>query len=203
MKVKGELLRCRILSAADCLFQKYGLNKTTMEDIARQAGKGKSTLYYYFKSKEEIFDAIIQDEKNKFFDDAQKLIASAPTARQKMEAFCKSRLLRIKELANLYEVMIGEVRDMLGSGQMADPTLKYRTEHNAKEIRILKGILQFGVATKEFRFFTEKELDVMAFVLMSANHGLELDLILYNRVEDVDGKVNFLNEMMMIGIMRQ
>lgn len=203
MKVKSEILRCKILSAADCLFQKYGLNKTTMEDIAREAGKGKSTLYYYFKSKEEIFDAIIQDEKNKFFDQAQKLIAAAPSARQKMEAFCKSRLLRIKEVTNLYEVMINEVREMLGNGQMTDPTLKYRTEHNEKEIRILKGILQYGVATKEFRFFTEKELDIMAFVLMSANHGLELDLILYNRVDDVDGKVNFLNEMMMIGIMRQ
>lgn len=49
-KTKDELLKEKILTGADMLFQKYGLTKTTMEDIAREAGKGKSTLYYYFKS---------------------------------------------------------------------------------------------------------------------------------------------------------
>ena len=33
-----------------------------MEDIAHEAGKGKSTLYYYYKSKDEIFEAMITDE---------------------------------------------------------------------------------------------------------------------------------------------
>ena len=44
----------RILSAAKNLFSRFGLEKTTMEDIAKAAGKGKSSLYYYFKSKEEV-----------------------------------------------------------------------------------------------------------------------------------------------------
>ena len=51
---KDEIIKAKILEGADKLFQKYGLGKTTMEDIAKDAGKGKSTLYYYFKSKEEI-----------------------------------------------------------------------------------------------------------------------------------------------------
>ena len=44
-----------IISAATGLFSRFGLEKTTMEDIAKAARKGKSTLYYYFKNKEAVF----------------------------------------------------------------------------------------------------------------------------------------------------
>ena len=56
---KDDLVKAEILKAAERVFQKWGSNKTTMEDIAREAGKGKSTLYYYYQSKEEIFDAVV------------------------------------------------------------------------------------------------------------------------------------------------
>jgi len=48
---KDELIKAAIIEAARRVFQKWGLKKSTMEDIAEEAGKGKSTLYYYFKSK--------------------------------------------------------------------------------------------------------------------------------------------------------
>ncbi len=38
-----------------------------MEDIAKAAGKGKSTLYYYYTSKDEIFNAVIEDEMHEDF----------------------------------------------------------------------------------------------------------------------------------------
>lgn len=43
---KDDLVKTSFLQAAEKLFQRWGINKTTMEDIAREAGKGKSTLYY-------------------------------------------------------------------------------------------------------------------------------------------------------------
>ena len=46
---KEEQLREESITAAQKLFQQYGLHKTTMEDIAKAMGRGKSTLYYYYK----------------------------------------------------------------------------------------------------------------------------------------------------------
>ena len=43
-----------ILDAAALLFQKFGLNKTTMNDISKHLNIGKATLYYYFKNKQEL-----------------------------------------------------------------------------------------------------------------------------------------------------
>ena len=68
---KEEIVKDDILKEAQKLFQQFGLKKTTMEDIARSMGKGKSTLYYYYCSKEQIFDAVISKEMTEVFNDAK------------------------------------------------------------------------------------------------------------------------------------
>jgi AcrR family transcriptional regulator len=40
----------RIITIAEQLFARFGIQKTTMEDIAKKARMGKSTMYYYFKT---------------------------------------------------------------------------------------------------------------------------------------------------------
>ena len=45
----------QILSSALSVFKKHGIEKATMDEIAKEADFGKATLYYYFSSKEEIF----------------------------------------------------------------------------------------------------------------------------------------------------
>lgn len=56
---KDEIIKNEILLEAQKLFQQYGLKKTTMDEIAAACGKAKSTLYYYFKNKEEVFDEVV------------------------------------------------------------------------------------------------------------------------------------------------
>ncbi len=57
--------------------------------------KGKSTLYYYFSSKEEIFERVVDEEMNHFFSDIEKAIDKASSARDKLKAYCKMRLRRL------------------------------------------------------------------------------------------------------------
>ncbi|PZR32764.1 MAG: hypothetical protein DI538_19000 [Azospira oryzae] len=52
---KVDIAERDIINSAKKLMQQYGLKKTTMDDIAKAAVKSKSTLYYYFKDKEDIF----------------------------------------------------------------------------------------------------------------------------------------------------
>lgn len=54
-----EFHRGSILAAAERLFAEKGIEKTTMDDIARVAEYSKATLYVYFQSKEEIVNAIL------------------------------------------------------------------------------------------------------------------------------------------------
>ena len=54
-----EFHRGSILAAAERLFAEKGIDKTTMDDIARESEYSKATLYVYFQSKEEIINAIL------------------------------------------------------------------------------------------------------------------------------------------------
>jgi AcrR family transcriptional regulator len=200
-KSKDEIIKAKILRGADKLFQKQGLNKTTMEDIAREAGKGKSTLYYYFKSKEEIFDVIVQNEKNKLFGIIQEAVANAPTAREKLNVFLTIRLRRVKEWTNLYNVMVQEAMEALSGDRGC--AARYRKQYDQKETNIIKSILQYGIVTGEFRVFSEEELDMMAFVMMSAQHGLELDLVIYDKLDELTPRLSFFLELLVSGIKRE
>jgi AcrR family transcriptional regulator len=197
LQTKDELLRAKILAGADKLFRKYGLTKTTMEDIAREAGKGKSTLYYYFKSKEEIFDAIIRSEKDDFFEVLQKAIAREPTAIRKFQAFQSIRFEKIREVVNLYSVLINETREgTTENGQMCS----WRKRYDDKESNILKSILRFGTATGEFRAISDADLDRLAFIFTSAQRGIEMDLIMYDKVAEAEGLLKLLLDLVLNGI---
>ena len=59
---KRDANRENILKIAQEIFSKYGYKKTTLDDIANAVRKGKSSLYYYFDSKEDLFQAVIMKE---------------------------------------------------------------------------------------------------------------------------------------------
>lgn len=58
----------RILDAASDLFAHYGYDKTTMDDIARVAKVSKGAIYLHFRSKEDLFDALILRENDRLQD---------------------------------------------------------------------------------------------------------------------------------------
>lgn len=65
-----------ILNAAEPLFYSKGYYETAISDIAKKMGVAQGTIYYYFKSKEEILEAIINRELTNFIAKAQRMIHS-------------------------------------------------------------------------------------------------------------------------------
>ncbi|MDY6974412.1 MAG: TetR/AcrR family transcriptional regulator, partial [Thermodesulfobacteriota bacterium] len=59
-KNQGENTRGKILAAATKLICENGYSNTTLEEIAKQARTGKSTIFYHFKNKEEILSAVME-----------------------------------------------------------------------------------------------------------------------------------------------
>ncbi len=68
----------RILDAATTLLVRWGYRKTTVDDVAREAGVGKGTIYLHWKDKNELFRAAIWREQQRFIEDAQRRIAADP-----------------------------------------------------------------------------------------------------------------------------
>ena len=63
-----------ILDAARKRFAYYGFSKVTMDEIAADIGMGKASLYYYFPTKESLFEEVVKQEKNQFFNDIHSMM---------------------------------------------------------------------------------------------------------------------------------
>ncbi len=90
-----EMRKERILAGALEVFKSKGLEGATMDEIAHQSGFGKATLYYYFKSKEDVFSAILEGGWINIWESLEPIIADQKSPRQ---AFV-SLLIKIAEIA--------------------------------------------------------------------------------------------------------
>ena len=68
----------RILEAAAVLITRWGYKKTTIDDIAKQAGVAKGTIYLHWKTREELFKAVILHEEAKLMEDLKQRLDSDP-----------------------------------------------------------------------------------------------------------------------------
>src|SRR5690606_15056492 len=109
--VKDEKIVQSILEAARGLFSKYGLKKTTMDDVGKAAGKGKSTLYYYFPGKTELFEAVVLDELKNLIRNIRLAINAETTSTEKLKAFLMTKLRLKEKLQNLSQVVYDDIFD--------------------------------------------------------------------------------------------
>jgi len=68
----------RLLDAATRLLVRWGYRKTTLDDVAREAGVGKGTIYLHWKDKNDLFHAALWREQQRYSDELQRRIAADP-----------------------------------------------------------------------------------------------------------------------------
>lgn len=85
------------MDVARQLFAKQGLDDTTMNDIAVASGKGRRTLYTYFKNKEEIYYAVIEAEMERLTETIEKVGLKDMEPAEKIVEIVYTHLHLIKE----------------------------------------------------------------------------------------------------------
>jgi AcrR family transcriptional regulator len=105
----------RILDAAAALILRWGYNKTTIDDIARQAGVAKGTIYLHWKTREDLFAALMKREKAELSDDLERRIAADP-AGATLRGLFKHSALALTQRPLLKAVLL---RDMDVIGKLA------------------------------------------------------------------------------------
>lgn len=89
--------RQKLVDVARQLFARNGLENTTMNDIALASGKGRRTLYTYFKSKEDIYYAVIEGELERLSDKLDEVAAKKVRPQDKIIELIYTHLSMIKE----------------------------------------------------------------------------------------------------------
>jgi len=193
---KDEIIIQEIVAGARTLFEKFGLKKTTMEDIAKEVGKGKSSLYYYFPSKYEIFEAVVEQEINELFKLAYKAIEKAVTAKDKLKAYTKVRLCKISKLGNLSQVIKNDLMDNM------DVVMKIKKKHENTQVKMVREIIAEGVASGEFKKIRSTDIDLLALLFTAAFTGISLPMCSNHQFPDLAQRVDVIVDVMVEGIGR-
>ncbi len=169
----------RIIEIAEQLFAQYGFLKTTMEDIAKKAHMGKSSVYYYFKSKDDIFAEVIRKDTINFQQKLDDAVNRADTPENKIRAYVITRMTHLQDLSKFYSTLTDEYLDHYLFVEEA------RKDFYEYENTVLKNILKEGI---EQNSFDVDDVVVISRMITIAIKGLEFPLFIeakdYDPVEE-------------------
>ena len=164
--------RQKLVDVARQLFAKNGLENTTMNDIAIQSGKGRRTLYTYFKSKEEIYYAVIEGELERLSDKLDEVAARKIRPQDKIIELIYTHLSMIRETV----VRNGNLRaEFFRNIWMVE---KVRKHFDDAEIELFRKVYTEG---KEDGEFDIDNVDLVADITHYCIKGLEVPYI-YGRI---------------------
>jgi AcrR family transcriptional regulator len=110
MSKSAKEKKLQIIKAAAKRFDKHGINKTTLNEIARDLRIGKATLYGYFTSKENIFYSVLDWEGAQYLEEVKAIFAKEELSpRDRFIEYFKSK----ENLSQRYKLMIESLIQVL------------------------------------------------------------------------------------------
>ncbi len=169
-----------IIEAGIKAFAVYGYYKTTLEDIAKMLGMKKNSLYYYFKSKEELFREIISSEVDIHFTAQEKILNKKISNARKIEEivleviyFIRSRTMKYSVKLNTYLEFSAVVKRQF-------------SEFNSRQCKIIETLIKDGIKAGEFRKVNAKQVsnDIGELVPALVNNAyLSSEAVFINNVD--------------------
>lgn len=110
---KKELVKQKIGRSAMQCFAKFGLDKTTLDDIAQAVGLNKASLYYYYKNKEDIFIEVALKEGEDFISSLQETTLLKEGIENRIAFYLESRFNYYKNVLNMNRVSVDTLNKIL------------------------------------------------------------------------------------------
>lgn len=162
-----------------------------MNDIAETSGKGRRTLYTYFKNKDEIYKAVIDSELIKIFQEIQSVSLEKIEPDIKLTKHILKHLDAIKETLNRNGSLKADFfRDIY-------EVERTRRKIDIQEIELIKSILREGI---EKNLFKRMNVELSSIIILYALKGLEVPYIRENMGIEFEKNKNSIVDFVLAGI---
>jgi AcrR family transcriptional regulator len=188
--INKEEFRRKVIVSAGRIFSRYGFRKTTMDEIAKALKMGKSSIYYYFASKEEIFEAVVRWEANILRNELTAAIKSVESPIDKMKNYVFVRMRSFEKLANYYNAIFDKNLDHF------DFIEHIRSQYDLEELAMLRLILYDG---------KRKNVDnseYTALAIQTTLKGLEVPLFWKKKEVNIENRLNAILDVLFYGIVK-
>lgn len=196
--VSREDIRESILDAVGRLIIRYGYRKTTVDDIAVEAGIGKGTIYLYFPSKEEIALSWIDRSHYRLLTKFTQIVESDGTPDQKLRVMLLTRIMHSFDAA---QNLVHSLDELFASIRMS--LLERRNEHYKEQAQIMSAILEDG---REMGVFTINDPFAVAECMLLATNSLlpySLSTAQLGQREEIESKTLRIIELLLTGLLRR
>ena len=160
--------RDKLIEIARQLFAHKGIENTTMNDIASASDKGRRTIYTYFRSKRDIYNAVVKTESDKIIDKLSAIVAQPVDPQQKLMDFIFARFEAIKESVSRNGTLKAGFFFFFFKVDGA------RRSNTTSEANMLKQILLEGVNQGVFHI---RHVEQTAMVMLLSLQGLDVPYI--------------------------
>lgn len=165
-KKEERLLRKkRIIDAALSVFDKSGIEKTTMEEIASEAGFGKATLYYYYPSKDDVYSEIMVTGWKSLWEEVEESILNDSPPKKKLFQILDQICQVVKNNNNLFKFLF------TAPNYIQDIDEQHWKTYQERLYSVLQKIIEQGCKEGDF-------INLDPGVLMQAVGGLFHELLL-------------------------
>jgi AcrR family transcriptional regulator len=188
-----DLNKEHLIDVARDVFARFGYKKTTVDDIAQKAGKAKSSLYYYFKSKEDIFIAVLEKEATILRSKIVNALVNISNPADQLRTYIITRMVELKNLPNVHVAL---TEGFLQSGNVG---VEFREEYDRKEEEFLKNILQKGASQNIFGI-NDSEFGAVA--LASSLKGMEY-LLSVNDNQSIKERISAITDILLYGLVKR
>ena len=188
-----------ILDATERLLARFGYQKMTMDDIAREAGISKRTIYFHFPSKEEVALSSIDRIVDRLLD-GLRAIADAPgvTPDVRLRQMLRMRVLFRFDSVFGYHQSLDELLKALRTAYLSRREGYFRAEADT-----LAGVLREGVRQG---LLTTADPDATAHALLLATNALlpySLSPRELGKREDIEARVDHIADLLLTGLLRR
>jgi len=127
-----------ILNTAKRMFGRYGIQKTSLSEIAQKARVAKATIYNYFGSKDQVYLEVLNREVNDIIEKISSAVEQTSSPINKLRVFLQARFRYMKEAINILNLR------QEGLDRLLPKTSDIRNHLFSREISILNSILEKG-----------------------------------------------------------
>jgi AcrR family transcriptional regulator len=137
----------QILDAAMLVFARSGFHEARMDDIVQESGLSKGTLYWYFKSKEEIITAISQRLFATDIQQVESLLKAEGTVSERLQQLIRDRVQGLQEMSDVVAILFEFYAVALHQDGVRQSIKTYFQNFH----ELLVALIQQGIERGEFR----------------------------------------------------
>ncbi len=179
-----------IFESAIKIFSNSGYTGATMDEIAINAGVAKGTLYYHFKSKEEIFKYIISEGMNIVSEQIDEVIQIEESPIEKLRGVCKVQLGVVNKNRDFFKVVMSQ----LWGQELRQLELRDTIKNYIKHIEnYLKEAIKVG-------YIRESETQFMAYTFFGTICSAAVYELIYGESSNVDDVIEKVMSYILHGI---